>query len=296
MNQRAGTRTQAQIQLRSADIAQYALRLGDDALIAAQRLTELCAQAPELEEDVALTNIALDQLGVARLLLSYVAQLARTELGDATMDGEPWSSFGLPGQVLVDEDSLAFLREDHEFRNCLLVELPNAGPHAPAGAEADFAVVIVKLLFLSAYQMLLYQELASCADATLAAVGGKAVKESAYHLDHASVWTIRLGDGTEFSHQRMRSAVDDLWPYSRELFQDDALTDRLAAARIAPVPSRLRKPWLAQIDHVLAAATLSTPAGDFAPSGGRTGRHTEHLAYLLAEMQVLHRAHPGARW
>jgi ring-1,2-phenylacetyl-CoA epoxidase subunit PaaC len=238
------------------DLAALALRIGDDALIAAQRLAEWSTRAPEMEEDIALSNIALDQLGVARLLYG------------------------------ADEDALAFLRDDHEFRNCLLVELPNG----------DFAVTMVKLLFLSVYQQLLYERLASSVDDRLAGIADKARKESAYHHDHATQWTVRLGDGTEESHQRTRTAVADVWPYTHELFTDDPVSRRLADAGIAPLPSRLREPWLATIDVVLGEATLTRPADGWAPEGGREGRHTEHLSYLLAELQVLHRAHPGAVW
>jgi ring-1,2-phenylacetyl-CoA epoxidase subunit PaaC len=249
---------------------QEVLGLADDALIAAQRLAEWSSRAPEMEEDVALTNIALDQLGAARHLLSYAGELEGA------------------GR---DENALAYLRDDHEFRNVLLVELPNG----------DFAVTIAKLLFLAAYQRDRYRQLAGPLsgagserrgrsggdglrqgeDERLAGIAATAVKESAYHLDHAALWTIRLGDGTEESHRRMQSAVDDTWPYTDELFDGNDLRDG----------------WLATVEPVLAQATLTRPAeGGWAPRGGRAGRHTEHLSHLLGEMQVLHRAHPGAAW
>jgi ring-1,2-phenylacetyl-CoA epoxidase subunit PaaC len=235
----------------------HLLALGDDALVAAQRLGEWVAAAPELEEDIALANIALDQLGAARMLLTYAGELEGA------------------GR---DEDALAYLRDDREFRNCLLVELPNG----------DFAVTMAKLLFLAAYQLPLYTALSGCADERLAAIAGKARKEVAYHLDHARLWTLRLGDGTAESHRRMQSAVDEIWPYTHELFQPDPT---------APVdPAGLRAEFLAIVEPVLAEATLTRPADGWAPEGGRRGLHTEHLSYLLAEMQVLHRAHPGARW
>jgi ring-1,2-phenylacetyl-CoA epoxidase subunit PaaC len=219
------------------------LALGDDALIAAQRLAEWCASAPELEEDVALANIALDQLGAARQFLSYA--------GEAT------------GRT---EDDLAFLRDDRDFRNCLLVELPNG----------DFAVTMAKLLFLSAYQVLRYDALSAGEDQRLADIAGRTRKESAYHLDHARQWVIRLGDGTEESHRRMQAAVDQLWPYTHELGSRDE--------------------WLAIVEPVLREATLDRPVDGAAPGGGREGTHTEHLSALLAEMQVVHRAAPGATW
>lgn len=245
---------------------EYVLGLGDDALIAAQRLAQWCARAPELEEDVALANIALDQLGVARLLLTYAGEL----------EGE--------GR---DEDDLAYLRDDRQFRNCLLVELP----------ERDFAVVMAKLLFLSAYQKLLYEWLVGSRDERLSAIAAKARKESAYHFDHASLWTIRLGDGTDESHRRMQAAVDELWPYTHELFASGDLVRSLDEEGAAIDPATLRPQWLEMVGSVLDEATLDRPAeGGWAPGGGRQGLHTEHLSYLLAEMQVVHRAHPGARW
>ncbi|MFI6821413.1 1,2-phenylacetyl-CoA epoxidase subunit PaaC [Micromonospora sp. NPDC050187] len=247
------------------DLHEFTLRLGDDALVAAQRLAEWSTRAPEMEEDVALANIALDQLGVARLLLTYAGELEGA------------------GR---DEDALAFLRDDRAFRNCLLVELPNG----------DFAVTMAKLLFLAAYQHLLYEWLVASTDERIHAIAAKARKESAYHLDHAGLWVRRLGDGTEESHRRMQVAVDEVWPYTHELFAADELTARLDAAGLAVAPSTLREQWLETVEAVLADATLKRPADGWGPSGGRDGVHTEHLSYLLAEMQVLHRAHPGATW
>jgi ring-1,2-phenylacetyl-CoA epoxidase subunit PaaC len=245
------------------------LRIGDDALITAQRLAEWSAAAPELEEDIALSNIALDQLGVARLMLSYA--------GEVEGAGR-------------DEDALAYLRDDRDFRNCLLVELPNAGTAAGPHAPIDFGVTMARLLFVSTYQLLLYQSLLDSSDERLRDVAAKARKESAYHVDHATQWTIRLGDGSEESHRRMQAAVDDLWPYTHELFTGTA------PAGVAPDPASLRPAWLESVSDVLTVATLSQPEDGWAPAGGREGRHTEHLSYLLAEMQVLHRAHPGATW
>jgi ring-1,2-phenylacetyl-CoA epoxidase subunit PaaC len=248
-----------------SDLFGYLLRVGDDALVAAQRLGEWYASSPEMEEDIALANIALDQLGAARGLLAYA---------------------GAVEGAGRDEDALAYLRDDREFHNCLLVELPND----------DFAVTIGKLLLLSAYQLPLYDALVGSSDEQLAGIAAKARKESAYHLDHASHWTLRLGDGTDESHRRMQSAVNGIWPYAHELFASDGLTGRLAAAGVAPDPAALREPWLSTVESLLAEATLDRPADGWAPEGGRDGRHTEHLSYLLTEMQVLHRAHPGARW
>lgn len=245
-------------------VSGYALRLGDDALILAQQLAKWVARAPELEEDVALTNIGLDLLGQARMLLSYAGEL----LGDST------------------EDDLAYLRDEREFVNCQLVELPNG----------DFAATMARQLLFSAYQYALYEALAGSADSTLAAIAGKAVKEVAYHRDHATQWTLRLGDGTPESAERMQAGLDAVWPYAAELFETDALVTALVAAGIAAEPAALRSAWLAYLEPVLVEATLRQPVGDWAPSGGRRGIHTEGFGFLLAEMQYLHRSHPGASW
>lgn len=222
------------------------LALGDDALIAAQRLAEWVSRAPTLEEDVALANIALDQLGAARMLLATAG----------------------------DEDELAYRRDDRGFRNCLLAELPLG----PGRGDLDFGWTMSWLLMLSAAQLLRYTDLAAGSDEQAAAIGAKAVKESTYHLDHAAQWMLRLGGGTEESHRRVQQGLDALWPYGHEL--TEGIRDR----------------WLAIVEPVLAEAGLTRPADRWRPDGGRAGRHTEHLSYLLAEMQSLHRAHPGAQW
>lgn len=242
----------------------YLLALGDDALIAAQRLAEWTANAPELEEDVALANIALDQLGQARLLLSYAAEVEGA------------------GR---DEDSLAYLRDEREFRNCLLVEQPNG----------DFAVTIAKLLFLAAYQHGLYGALRASTDRRLAAIAAKATKETAYHVEHAALWTKRLGDGTQVGHERMTDAVALVWPYTHELFTP-WVPDGLVAAGVAVDPASLRAGWLSTVEPVLAEATVERPDDGWRPGGGRDGVHTEAMGFLLAELQYLHRSHPGASW
>jgi ring-1,2-phenylacetyl-CoA epoxidase subunit PaaC len=240
-------------------VAAYTLWLADDALVLAQRLSEWVTRAPELEEDVALANIALDLLGQARTLLAAVG----------------------------DEDALAFERDERAFRNVLLVELP----------RGDFAVTIVRQLMFSAYQLALYQRLVTSTDPTLAALAGKAVKEVGYHWDHARQWTLRLGDGTAESHRRAQAAVDQLWPYHHELFASDPMVAELVARGVAVDPAALRDGWLDRLDAVLTQATLRLPDDDgWRPGGGRYGRHTEDFGYLLAEMQALHRQHPGARW
>jgi ring-1,2-phenylacetyl-CoA epoxidase subunit PaaC len=242
---------------------EYLLRLGDDALITTQRLGEWSARAPEMEEDIALSNIALDQIGAARLFLSYAGEL-----------------------IGGDEDSLAYLRDDTEFRNAQLVEIPDTG----------FGTAIAKLLCLAAFQHPLYDALATSTDERIAGIAAKTVKESAYHLDHATLWTVRLGDGTAESHRRMADALAEVWPYTYELFESDDVTRAVAADGTGVDPSTLRERWLETVTGVLGVATLAVPETNWRPTGGRVGRHTESLSFLLAEMQVLHRAHPGATW
>ena len=248
-----------------ADLVRYVLRLGDDALVAAQRMGEWIAAAPQLEEDVALGNIALDLLGQARSLLTYA--------GEVEGDGR-------------DEDDLAYLRDERDFVNAQIFEIPNG----------DFGFTIARLLMTSAYQVELYSRLTASRDATVAAVAAKAVKEVDYHRDHATKWTLRLGDGTEESHRRMQQGLDDLWPYVAELFESDDLVARLAEGGVAADPADLEDDTIGYVDHVLADATLHRPETTVHHGGGRRGVHTEQMGYLLAEMQYLHRSHPGATW
>lgn len=243
------------------DVAEYALRLGDDALILAQRLGHWISRGPELEEDVALGNIALDQLGHARSFLSYA--------------GGAWDK---------SEDDLAYFRREPEFRSAHLFEQPNG----------DFAVTIARQFVVSYYQFELYRRLTESTDATLAAIAAKAVKEVDYHRDHSAQWVLRLAQGTEESRRRMIHGLNVIWPYVGELFQDDELTGRLAGAAVQP--SSLRADFDRLIGEVLAEADLDVPQVPFAPGGGRRGKHSEHLGYVLAEMQVLAREYPGASW
>jgi ring-1,2-phenylacetyl-CoA epoxidase subunit PaaC len=244
-------------------LSDYALQLGDDALILSHRLSEWCAHAPELEEDVALANLALDELGQARTLLTYAAELEGKDR---------------------DEDDLAYLRTEREFRNALLVEQANG----------DFAATIARQLFFSIYQAGLYEALRDSADPIFSGLADKAVKEVAYHRDHAVQWTLRLGDGTEESHQRMQAGLDAMWPYTAELFDADPLVSELPG--IAVDPRILRPDWEAAVAAVVDQATLTMPTGTWQPKGGRSGLHTEGFGHLLAEMQSLHRQHPGAKW
>ena len=244
-------------------LAGYVLALGDDALVLAQRCAEWLTRAPELEEDVALANIALDLLGQARLLLAYAGEL----------EGRGRS-----------EDDLAYLREEREFRNLQLCELGNG----------DFAVTMARLLLLSSYFLELYRALSGSADARLAAIAAKAVKEAAYHRDHARSWVLRLGDGTPESSQRMQAGLDTVWPYLAELFDDTGVPAELS--EIAVPPSALAAPVTGYVTAVITEATLQVPAVPPVPGGGRRGVHTEAMGPLLAELQFLARCHPGASW
>nr|WP_314214335.1 1,2-phenylacetyl-CoA epoxidase subunit PaaC [Pseudarthrobacter equi] len=251
------------------DVAEYALRIGDDALILAQRLGRWISRAPELEEDIALGNIALDQLGHARSFLTYAGA------GIPKEDGTPQS-----------EDDLAYFRREHEFRSVQLFEQPNG----------DFAATIARQFVVSYYQFELYRRLTESTDATLAAIAAKAVKEVDYHRDHSAQWVLRLAGGTEESRKRMIHGLRTMWPFVAELFRDDELTQRLAEAGAAVVPSSLREDFDRLTGEVLKEAELEVPDVPAAPGGGREGLHSEHLGYLLAEMQVLAREHPGASW
>lgn len=245
----------------SHDVGEYALRLGDDALILAQRLGWWISRAPELEEDVALANIALDQIGHARSFLTYA--------------GSAWDK---------SEDDLAYWRGENEFRSSYLVEQPNG----------DFGRTIARQLVIATYQHELYSRLVASQDETLAAIAAKALKEVDYHRDHAAQWTLRLGDGTEESHRRITAGFLSIWPYVEQLFLDDELIDRLPG--IAVRPSELREGFDAFIAEVFAEATLEVPDVQPAMTDKTRVKHSEHLGYLLAEMQVLAREHPGATW
>lgn len=249
----------------STPLFDYVLHLADDALISAQRLGWWISRAPQLEEDVALANIGLDQLGQARALLAYAGEV----------EGEGRS-----------EDDLAYLRDEREFRNVWLVERE----------QTDFGVAMARLLVFSAWQCELYAALSRSTDPTLAGVAGKAVKETAYHFDHARQWVLRLGDGTDESHARMQAALDDEWPHLEELFDRADLDDALIDDGVAVDPASLRERVLARLSPILTEATLRIPEVDAATGGGRRGLHTEQMGFLLAEMQHLHRSHPGVTW
>jgi len=246
-------------------LLEYVLRLADTALIHGQRLAEWCGHGPALEEDLALTNIALDLVGQARLLLTHAGELEGA------------------GR---DEDCLAFLRDQCDYRNITLAELPNG----------DFAHTTVRNLLLSAYHVTLWEALQNSRDDSLAAIARKSLNEVRYHVRHASDWTVRLGDGTAQSHTRAQTALDALWPYVAELFAADAVDDAAAAASIGVSCATLQPRWHALVDPVFDAATLTVPSATAFLSLGKAGVHTEHLGHLLCEMQYLQRTFPGAQW
>jgi len=234
----------------------FLLRIADGSLVLSQRLSEWCGHGPILEEDIALTNIALDLIGQARLL--YTLAGAREGRGR-------------------DEDAFAYWRDEQEFTNPTLVELPNG----------DFGQSVLRTYLYTAYQLVLWQSLGASPDAELAAIAHKSAKETAYHCSHLAGWVIRLGDGSAESHQRLTRALDYLWPYTPELFTADAIDPQAAA---------LESAWRATVAPVLAQATLTPPAASPFRATGKQGRHSEHMGYLLSEMQSLARAHPGAKW
>jgi len=245
-------------------IATYALRLGDNCLVLSQRLSAWCGHAPELEIDLALANIGLDLMGQARNFLTYAAE----------RQGEG------------DEDTLAFGRDERQFCNILLVEQPNG----------NFADTLARQLLMDAWHVALFSRLTSSKDAQIAAIAAKAIKEARYHLRFSRGWVERLGGGTELSAARMQAAIDNLWRFTAELFQVDALEETLIAEGVAVDPRELKAGWLAEISIVLTAAELNVPQEQPYRTGGKQGLHTEHLGPMLAEMQYLQRSYPGQQW
>jgi ring-1,2-phenylacetyl-CoA epoxidase subunit PaaC len=244
---------------------EYALRLGDNALVLGQRLSEWCGHGPVLEQDIAITNIALDHVGQARSWLSYAGKLKGA------------------GQ---SEDDLAYYRKEQEYRNLLLLEQPNE----------DWAYTIVRQFLFDTFNFFLHQGLASSKDETFSAIAQKSLKEITYHLRYSSEWVIRLGDGTEISHQKMQTALDDLWMYSGECTLNTDLDQFLLEHQIAPSLSAIRERMDQRIDEVLQEATLQKPADTYMQRGGRNGQHTEYMGFILAEMQSLPRTMPGLKW
>lgn len=247
-------------------LASYILHLADNALILGQRNSEWCGHGPVLEQDIAITNISLDLIGQARSLYQYAAAI--------TGNG-------------ATEDSLAHMRDAREYKNCLLVELPNG----------DWAQTITRQFFFSSYQLLLYTQLQQSTDTTLAAIAEKSLKEVIYHVRWSSEWIIRLGDGTAESQQRMQKAIAELWPYTGELFIPASYELAAAKANFGVDPVVLKESWYQKIQEIFAEATVTMPpVGNWSQSGGKDGIHTEHLGFILAELQFMQRAYPGVEW
>ena len=244
---------------------EYLLRLGDANLILSHRLSEWVGHAPAIEEELAIGNTALDLLGQAQLWLNLAAETKN--------DGR-------------DADKLAYLRDAGQYRNLLLVEQPNG----------DFAHTLTRQFFFDSFHYLLLDALAKSSNAAIAAIAAKAIKEVSYHLRRSRDWVITLGDGSDESHRRMLIAIDNLWAYTGELFEMDSVDSELLDAGIAANLAYLREPWLREINSTFAKATLTVPQNNWAQRGGKRGVHTEHLGFLLAEMQFLQRAYPNATW
>ena len=262
--------------MNSTHLIDYTLHLADDALVLGHRNSEWCGHGPVLEQDIAITNIALDLIGQARNFYQYVAQIIN----------EVASSSGEGMGEAASEDTLAYLRDRHEFKNCLLAEQPNG----------DWAKTILRQFLLSTYQYFLYDELQKSQDPQLAAISEKSLKEVAYHLRWSTEWVIRLGDGTEESHQRMLSAIDELWPYTGELFQATGYERQAASKNVGIDPSSLKKQWQAKVKEVFSEATLPYPKTVSMKSGGKKGDHSEHLSTILADLQFMQRAYPNSEW
>jgi ring-1,2-phenylacetyl-CoA epoxidase subunit PaaC len=244
---------------------EYLLRLGDDRLVLGHRMSEWCGHGPILEEDIALSNIALDLVGHATSLLA----LAGTVEGNGR-----------------NEDALAYFRDGVQFRNVLMVELPNG----------DFGFTIVRQFLFDAYSVLLLDALSRASDERVAAIAAKCLKEDKYHLRHSSEWVVRLGDGTDESKARVQSALDELWRYTGELFAHDAVDDAVAALGLVVDHDGIQSRWRTMVADVVQRATLTLPADGAMRRGGRSGKHTEHLGHMLSEMQIVARSHPGATW
>ena len=244
---------------------EYLIRLGDDSLILGHRLSEWCGHGPILEEDIAMTNLSLDLIGQATSILEYAGKV----------EGKGRS-----------EDDLAFLRYENEYKNVLLVERPNG----------DFGITMMRQFLFDSFRKLLFERLIHSKDAQLAAIAEKSLKETKYHLRHSSEWVIRLGDGTEESHQKMQDALDELWKYASELFFADEVDSELTSNGIVPSMDGVKEEWEKNVHAILAEATLIVPTNNWTQQGGRIGRHSEHLGYILAELQYMQRTYPGMEW
>jgi ring-1,2-phenylacetyl-CoA epoxidase subunit PaaC len=255
--------------------AQYLLHLADNALVHGQRIAEWCGHGPVLEEDIAMANIGLDHIGQARMLYQHAAKL----IGNTT------------------EDQLAYFRSPEQFRNYTLLELPHRTAFAPSAAtERNYAVTIARNFLYASLMHLVWPALQTSSDVQLAAIAGKSVKEVRYHLRHSTDWMLRLGDGTAESHARLQAACDYLMPYTQEWFTPTPVETAMVGQGIGVDMAALHPAWLAAVSSVMAQATLRMPSSQGYATHGKTGQHSEHLSYLLAEMQSLARAHPEAVW
>lgn len=263
----------------------YILQLSDNALIHGHRLSEWCGHGPVLEQDIALTNTALDHIGQARSLYQYAADIYN-QLDSAERESLFTSAALLQFRDQATEDAMAYLRDSWDFKNALLLELPNK----------DWAYTIAKCFLYDNFTVLLYSALSGSADATIAAVAKKSLKEASYHRKWSNEWVIRLGDGTPESHERMQQALDDYWTYTGDLFKLSEADRKMLEQHIGTDVSALYDQWHSDIAAILNTATLTLPANEWRQEGGKDGRHTESLGYILAEMQYLQRTYPNAQW
>ncbi len=266
----------------------YILHLADDALIMGHRLGEWCGHGPILEQDIALTNTSLDHLGRARSLFQYAAEQFNSltpELKSVQFSSVALQALVSEGKPL-DEDDLAFLRDGWDFRNHLLVEQPNN----------DWAYTVARSFYYDAFNYLFFTELMNSTDTTLASIAEKSLKEVTYHLRWSSEWVVRLGDGTDESHERMQQAINELWMYTGELFDMTETDKAMQAEGIGADLSKIKSLWIDRVAQVMEEATITIPQGKWMQKGGKSGRHTEHLGYILAEMQFMQRAYPGMEW
>lgn len=266
----------------------YALQIADNALIIGHRISEWCGHGPILEQDIALTNTALDHLGQARSLYQHAASIFNAL--PQSEKSKVFSSTALQNIVNsgneIDEDDLAYLRDGWDFRNLLLVEQPNK----------DWAYTIARSFFYDAYNFFFYTELLRSKDEALAAIAEKSLKEVTYHLRWSSEWMIRLGDGTEESHTRLQNAINDYWMYTGELMTMTDIDKAMAKEGIGVDLEQIKKHWADKVNEVLGEATIKLPEAGWMQQGGKEGRHTEYLGYILAELQFMQRAYPGMEW
>lgn len=247
------------------NLEKYLLHLADNALILGQRLAEWCGHGPVLEQDIALSNIALDLVGRGRLLYQHISELSDNE---------------------KSEDDFAFLRREHEYLNFQLLELPNK----------DFATTITRQFFIDAFELSYFEALQKSTDKHLAAIAEKTLKEIKYHYRYSNEWMKRLGDGTDISHDKMQTAVDELWMYTKELFEVTDYEKVMIEANLAPDPSSFQSIWHKRVEMVLTEATLQIPDQKYFHTGGKNGKHTEHMGFLLTELQYMQRAFPNMKW